>query len=203
MMKKNVKLIITEDIYNSIMSETTTGSYTAYHGSNQQITEFTDVHVGKEDAKDEEGAGIYFTTSYEDAIQYGKYVYTVEISGRKYVDDKTPSDDVDIEELVSLLKMDEDWEMTAQNWDEDPESGVYSAAQDFINYNNSEKEVFLQAWYDFFRYAPINYVRGMTKLGYDGLVTTPYKSSDNKGLHIIVYNPKAIQITNEEIINVE
>ena len=65
---------------------------------------------------------------------------------------------------------------------------------DFIDYNETEKDVFQQVWIDFFRYNPLLFVRGMVTLGYDGQLI----EKENGRKHIIVYNPNIIEVTNIE-----
>jgi tRNA nucleotidyltransferase/poly(A) polymerase len=171
------------------------GSYLAYHGSDHKIDKFSDEFVGAEEATDQEGPGIYFTTSIEDAQGYGNHIYSVRLSPRKLIDE-SPHDDITDEELETLIKTNPDWEMTAQNWDEDAETGLQMAISDFREYNESEKELFQQIWIDFFRYNPIEFVRGMVNLGYDG----QFIQKEGNRSHIIVYNPSIIKIENVEKI---
>lgn len=169
------------------------GEYSAYHGSDHKIDKFSDEFVGAEEATDQEGPGIYFTTSYDDAQGYGTYLYSVRLSPQKLVDESS-HEDISNEELENLIKMSPDWEMTAQNWDEDAETGLQMAIEDFKEYNESEKELFQQIWIDFFRYNPIEFVRGMVNLAYDGQIIQ--KEDDRK--HVIVYNPNIIEIEKVE-----
>lgn len=126
-------------------------------------------------------------------------MYSVKIGGNQFLDDSTPASDVDIEVLVKLIKMLDDWEMNAQDWAVDPEDGAYEAARSAIEYNDTERDVFQQIWVDFYRYNPVDYVRNMVKLGYDGMVVDGYR--DQRGIkHIIVYNPSIIEVTNVEKI---
>jgi len=180
-------------IYESLINEIQSGGYRAYHGTPKEINKFVDDFVGGEDAHDQEGPGIYFTTDFEDASGYGSYIYSVRINGDKFLDDENPASNVDVEELVSLIKMSEDWEMNAQDWAEDPEHGAYEAAHSAIQYNDTERDVFQQIWVDFYRYKAVDYVRNMVKLGYDGMVVTGYRDRENIK-HIIVYNPSIIEV---------
>ena len=91
--------------------------------------------------------------------------------------------------IIKLMKMSNDWKDTAQNWDENPRRGIISAAQDFIQYNDNEKDVFLQVWIDFYRDCPVDFVRNMVKMGYDGILID--FSEDSK--HLIVYNLNSIK----------
>ena len=169
------------------------GEFTAYHGTDEKIENFTDEFVGTEEATDQEGPGIYFTTDREDAHQYGGILYTVILRPNKLVDESSP-DNINPEELEKIIKTLPEWEMQAQNWDEDPERGLRMAIDGFIRYNETEKDVFQQVWIDFFRYNPVLFVRGMVTLGYDGQII----EKENGRRHIIVYNPAIIEVTNIE-----
>lgn len=164
-----------------------------YHGTNNHIENFTDEFVGAEEATDQEGPGIYFTSDRDDASGYGKFLYSVILRPNKLVNEIS-SDNVNPEELGELIKTLPEWEMQAQNWDENPESGLLMAIDDFIEYNETEKDVFQQVWIDFFRYNPALFVKGMVKLGYDGQII----EKENGRRHVIVYNPDIIEITNIE-----
>ena len=175
----------------NLISEITEGGWDAYHGSTHRIDKFSDEFVGGDNAHDQEGAGIYFTTNIKNARIYGDYIYSVHISGR-FLDKENPPDSVDPEELVRLIKMRSNWENEAYNYDENPEIGAYKAAEGAIRYNDSEADVFQQIEADFYRYDPVSYVRDMTKLGYDGIVVNA--PSDFVGdKHIIVFNTKCIE----------
>ena len=172
------------------------GEYKVYHGSENKIDKFVDDFVGAENATDQEGPGIYFTTSLDDARAYGKYIHSAILRPRKLIDESSHQD-VDVDELVELVKTAPDWEMHAQDWAEDPEAGIYAAVDSAIQYNENEKDLFQQIWYDFFRYNPVEYVRGMVKLGYDGQLI----QKENGRQHIIVYNPNIIEGMESEVMN--
>jgi len=89
-----------------------------------------------------------------------------------------------------LIKMKSDWEMNAQDWAENPDIGAKKAVEDAYDYNDNEKDVFLQIWIDFYRYQPLEFVRNMVKLGYDGILIPKEKGRT----HIVVYNPAIIQL---------
>lgn len=177
--------------------------FLAFHGSPTKISKFTTNYVGHESAVDQEGVGIYFTTSFEDAHHYtdkGGYVHTVKLSPRKLLDESI-SDNVNIDTLVWLIKQSEDWEDKAMNWSKDPESGAYVAAEAAKEYNEKEKDVFLQIWVDFFRYEPKRYLENMVKLGIDGIVVDRTNDGE-KVKHIIIYNPDVIEIRDVEQVEV-
>jgi len=95
--------------------------------------------------------------------------------------------------------MKEDWEMNAQDWSSNPEYGVKKAVEAAIEYNDTDKEVFLQIWIDFYRHREVEYVRNMVKLGYDG-VFVPKENGIN---HFVVYNPDIIRIVDIEDREIE
>lgn len=166
-----------------------TDNYIAYHGSDDEITKFVDNFVGGVKAVDGEGSGIYFADRLEDAMLFGNIIYKVELDGR-FIDRSNPKSNVDREELIQLIKMRSDWEMDAMDWAEDPDVGAEVAVNAAIEYNGDEGEVFQQIEADFYRHYPLKWVRNMTKLGYDGLVSKP---KAHGGVHIIVYNPSIIK----------
>lgn len=197
----NMKGLIRKLVKESLMKEITTGGYFAYHGTNKNISKFVDDFVGSDDATDEEGPGIYFTTDYEDAAGYGNLIYSVRIGGDRFIEDDSNTDNVDINELIELIKMAEDWEINAQDYHEDPDMGAEVAASYAIEYNQLEKDAFLEIWVGFYRYDGLAFVRNMVKLGYDGIVTSRYRDKNREGKHIIVYNPNIIEF--KSVDNVE
>jgi hypothetical protein len=52
-------------------------------------------------------------------------------------------------------------------------------------------EVFQSIWYSLYRYQPIDFVRNMVTLGYDGFIV---KRGFMNVSHAIVYNPKIIRV---------
>jgi hypothetical protein len=94
-----------------------------------------------------------------------------------------------------MIKMSENWREKAQNYDYNPDIGARAAVNGAVEYNETEKDAFLQIWIDFYRYETVDFVRNMVKLGYDGLVVDGYGGySDDDKKHIIVYNPNIIEI---------
>lgn len=184
-----------------VFSEGVNNSTTLYHGSDHEITSFTTEFVGAEKAIDQEGPGIYLTTDFEDATKYGKYVYKLKLAPGKFISDKTPASKANKNILARLIKFKEDWQMNAQDWDENPNRGLMVAIESAIDYNDSLKDVFLQIWHDFFRYRPKDYVNAMVKLGFGGLlINNAYGQGDFEGKHIILYDVSLISI--EEVINI-
>lgn len=163
-----------------------------YHGSNTQINNFVTDFVGGSEANDLEGPGIYFTNSESDAVYYGEHIHKAILKPRKLLT-KNPRGGT-FNELIKLAKMAPEWEYTAQNWDENPHKGIVKAINDFIKYNDNQKDRFLQVWIDFYKYEPVQYVQNCVKLGYDGIVVNKDHISDGIEVkHYIIYNPAIIE----------
>lgn len=197
--KKLIKNLLRESLLENSGGKT----YLSYHGSPTKFQSFTDEFVGGKDATDQEGPGIYFTTSLENAMAYGKYVYYVELSPKKSVSTQDGKN-APLKELKWLVKMAPNWKDTAQNWDENPNVGFNMAINDFIQYNNNPHQQFLQVWFDFYRYSPLEYVRNMVKLGYDSILINNRNSmlaNEENITHTIVLNPSIIKFIKMEDVS--
>lgn len=167
-----------------------------YHGSAHKINQFVDEFVGAQDATDQQGPGIYFTSSEANAAGYGRYVYSVELSPKKLVSTKNGRN-APANQLEWLIKQAPDWEMTAQNWNENAAIGVKKAVRAIIDANESPSEQFMEVWYDFYKYTPVLYVRNMVKLGYDGFVIegmSSFLTGEDNITHMVVFNPQIIKV---------
>lgn len=171
-----------------------------FHGSEHKISSFTDEFVGGKEAHDQQGPGIYFTSSWKNARWYGPYVYTVKLKPGKAVstqDGKKAS----AKELEWLIKHAPDWEMHAENFHENPAQGVKIAIRGILDYNDNPHQQFLQVWIDFYRNNPVDYVRNMVKLGYDIIYITGLESmvaGEANITHAIVLNPAIIEFVEME-----
>lgn len=166
------------------------GSITVYHGSPNKIVNFTDEFVGGKEANDQEGPGIYFTSSKENAAHYGEFVYTVTLTPRLLLDKSTNVKKLK-PTLTKLVKMATDWEMHAQNYNEHPVRGLNQFVEDAINYNDTEKDAIQQVWIEFYRQQGVQFVRNCVKLGIDGIAVP----KDFDGItHYIIYNPAIIKV---------
>ena len=185
--KNLIKTLLRENL----LPEVTTGkSFTAYHGSPKEITNFSDEFVGGKEATDQEGPGIYFTSSIEEARRYGENVYTVTLTPRKLLD-MTPSSKKLATLISKMAFMAPEWDVHAQNFDENPRVGVNQFVQSTIDYNDTEKDVAQQIWIDFYKYSPVEFVRNMVKMGIDGILV-PKQYDDVT--HYIIYNPSIIKV---------
>lgn len=166
-----------------------------YHGTNQKIKSFVDNFVGQ--GIDKEGPGIYFTSSFDDAARYGDYIYVVKLHLDQAV--STEEGAVDRNELETLIRKSPDLKSHLMDWDENPEIALKMAIDNFLDYNETPHEIFQSVWYDFFRYNPVEYVRGMVELGYDGVFVNKREGV----VHAIVFNPKKIEFVELEKLNNE
>jgi hypothetical protein len=186
-------------LFEEVLSEAQDTSFVAYHGSPSRISKFEDSFLSGDDTTQHHGPGIYFTTSSKNARMFGEHIHKVRLNG-KFIDTDTPPDAVDIEEIITLMKMsgeeEGEWEMEAQNYDEDPNRGIQIAAQSTFDYVENEVDVFFRVLNSWYQHSPLSYVRNMTRLGYDGMIVpAPRDWVGHK--HIIVYNPAIIEISND------
>lgn len=185
-----MKKIIKELLRETLLTESTTGGdYNVFHGSPKKIINFSDEFVGGKEATDQEGPGIYFTTSQTEATRYGENIYNVVLKPNLLFDQVRINKAKLRPYIKKLVMMAEDWEVSAQNWDENPIIGLNEFIEGCLRYNDNEKDCILQVWVDFYRYNPVEYVRNCVNLGIDGIIVN--KDYDNIK-HIIVYNPLII-----------
>lgn len=187
-MKSLIKKLLKESL---IPESIAGGEYHVFHGSPTKITKFMDDFVGGDEANDHEGPGIYFTTSEDEAHRYGENVYSVTLTPNMLFDQIPPNTRKLVPIITKLVKMAEDWEMKAQDYNENPIIGLNEFIKSTLQYNDNEKDCILQVWIDFYRYNPVEYVRNCVSLGIDGIIV----NKDYEDIkHIIVYNPSIINV---------
>lgn len=164
----------------------------AFHGAPKPIEKFSDEFVGN--GVDQEGPGIYFTTNEEDAAGYARKssgdgrLYKVIIHLKKPI---PPKGKVKESEIDQLLEWAPDVESKLMDWgSEDLETNKRLFKQS-LKHEKTPKDVFQSVWYNFYRYAPQEYVRNMVILGYDGFIVQKEFMNTK---HIVVYNPKSIEV---------
>lgn len=189
-----VRKIVRQVLKESIMAETTKGSFIAYHGTDHEINKFEDSFLTGDRTTQHHGAGIYFATSEENARMFGNNVYKVKITGN-FISTDNPKSDVNPKDVEALMKLsDDEWELEAQNYHPDPEVGLRIAIKDAMSYGDNEVDVFMRVqsggWY---LYDRLGYVRNMTKIGIDGMIVDAPSDWVNQK-HIIVFNPDAVHI---------
>jgi|LakMenEpi03Aug12_release.lakeMendotaPanAssembly.Ray.scaffolds.fasta_scaffold117033_2 hypothetical protein len=177
-------------------------SIEVYHGSPHEITSFRDEFVGGKEATDQEGPGLYFTTSYEEALAYAGnkgegFIYKAKINPRLLYGDDTGKRTIPIGKLNKLVMMANNWKDNAQNFAENPLMGVRKFLSGAYDYNDSDKDTLLQVWIDFYRYEGREFVRNCVKVGIDGVIVNRY---EKEGKNIIIYNPSVIELLKKEPI---
>lgn len=183
-------------LFEETLNEMAKRSFTAYHGSPSEIKKFTIDNVGREEATDQEGPGIYLTSSYNDAAVYGKYVHKIKVKSGNFYDESERFSKMR-PKILAIMKMAKDWKETAENFDENPNKGILVALDSFMQYSQNEKDLLQSVWHDFYRYAPVDFVRNCVKNGIDGIVVKREQGGENVE-HIIIYNADLIEI--EEVI---
>ena len=165
-----------------------------YHGRTVDSEVFDLKYVGRDEAKDQEGIGFYFTKDKDDASGYAApngVVLTVELKPRKLVSLSQPAKGSDVDFLIDHAP---DLEGTLSNWDENPTVAKRKAKKAMLA-SSSAKETFESIWFDFYKSEPKLFLEKMISLGYDG------HQASRTEKHIIIYNPKAIKVIKKEHYN--
>ena len=172
-----------------------------YNGAQLKINQYNLDHINK-DNKDEEGPGIYLTTDKDDAQKYGSYINIITLDKEANLIDPEEREitEEEMEQASRLIKENvDDWEGKAQNWSEDPESGLYGFLSDAMQKASNPIDFWQTVWYDFFRHNPKRYMNGMVNIGYDGFIVKAYHGHGHgESDHAIIYNPDIIEIINQE-----
>jgi hypothetical protein len=161
-----------------------------YHGSNTQITQFTTEFIGKGDGSDQEGPGIYLTSSADDAKKYGKYIHVVDA---KVVKSRLLRDSVKTREhgirLMIYKAPDKDDILT--DWDENPERAYRKAVEGIMDsYPDCYREALEQVWADFYPNDAEAYLSRLRGWGYQG-----FKLDRSDGIvHFICWDPSILTI---------
>lgn len=178
--------------YNEILNEQVDGTQLFYHASDHVIKTFDLDHLGTGTNIDQEGPGIYLTSSREDALKYGKYVYDVHatINSKRLLPEKYP---VTANFIKTQIKSSPDWDDDLYtNWDEFPERALNKATQAMISrYGpNKFRKAIEQLWYDYYRDVPKLFLQQLIDLGYDGFIL----DRPNGVKHLIAFNPNILSI---------
>ena len=206
-----MKIIITENQFKQLLkedkikeniTENTGEGLTLYHGSNHEITRFSDNFIGGEKSIDANGPGIYFSDLKEDSASFGYIIYTVNMDVSKFVTDKGKKT-LPKSTAIKLVKMREDWEMTAMDWSENPNIGLRMFIESIYEINENSKDILLSICYDYYRQRPKDFVRNCVKLGINGINTTNIWGDGRKNEHYIVYNPSIVSVQTVEKFNPE
>lgn len=175
----------------------------AHHGTSAKFDSF-DISFGKE-GKDQEGPGLYFTSSKSDAQGYtypnGK-VISVNLSLNKFLtkSSKINKNHINLMILKSInlnsineiknMNMEAFWESQLANFAETPVLAFNNAVQSILDSSLDGLDAFQNVWITFYKSKPVDYVKNMASLGYDGLLL----NKSNGVTHYIIYNPNCFKI---------
>lgn len=169
---------------------------TLYHGSPIRIEKF--VWRSCINEIEQEGPGIYLTTSMKDASTYASsngFIYEVEWKYKKLISTKKISENVLTQYIFGfsrLIKKNPEWRDACQNWDEEPEEGLQIALRQIIETSDSLLDAYQTIWGDFYRNQPIEFCKNMSNW-YDGFI----KQRREEVKHAIVFNPETLIIKKE------
>lgn len=174
-----------------LLCELFESSETWYHGSSAEIQQFNLDSVGKPGATDQEGPGIYLTSSIEDALHYGKFIHAVKtVRAPRLVPEKKSFTTATIKKLIELSP---DKEEALLGWDENPVTAASKASSAIYDRwgPNNFREMLEQVWYDFYLESPKAWLDILSKnLNYDGFVLQRTGAK-----HFICFNPEILEIT--------
>lgn len=154
-----------------------------YHGSERPRETWDLSSVGH--GNDQEGPGLYFSSSLADAAAYGSYLSIVELPLQK--SKVIPlRGRPDIAAIRALISKSPDLEDHLMDWDENPAKALNKAVQVIFSAAKHPFDAFQQVWYDFYRDTPQEYLKN---LPYDGAVVP----RANGIFHAIVFNPTVIK----------
>ena len=169
----------------TIMTESTAdGIY--YHGSTHKIQNFVDEFVGN--GHDQYGPGVYFCNRVHVAMGYAGnegFIYKAEVNMRKLL---SPSTRFNKAQVLKLMKNSPD-EYATSNWAETANEAYRTALEAYMDYDMLEACMYI--WRDWYPNNPVDFVRELVKMGYDGSI---YDIGSGTNF-LVVYNPRSIAIT--------
>lgn len=178
-----------------LLCEITQSGETWYHGSPKEISSFNLENVGRATAVDQEGPGIYLTSSDDDAQKYGNMVHTVKTRrAPRLVPETKVFTLTTIKQLIDLSPNKED---VLSDWDQKPDVAASKAARAIFDRWGPDqfREMLEQVWYDFYRDAPKAWLETVvTRLKYDGFILP--RSGGIR--HFICFNPEILEIASVE-----
>lgn len=158
-----------------------------YHGSTHKIQSFVDDFVGQ--GKDQYGPGVYMSNRVHVAMGYAEksgYVYQADVKLRKLLSAKTRYNEG---QLLKLMKATPDTDAYT-NWSEEPMEAYREALDAYRGTDMLDACQFI--WRDWYHNNPVEFVRELVKMGYDGSVFDIGEGTN----FLVVYNPKSITLTN-------
>lgn len=162
-----------------------------YHGSNTVIETFD--YTAREDATNQEGPGIYLTSSPNDAKMYGKHIHVVQakIFKSRMMPEKRTLQRHFVQFLISKSP---DADDVLTNWGSDRQSALRAAVDAIMDRHgpNEYREAMESIWYDYYRGYEREWLQRMcgAGVGWDGFIV-----DRSEGLkHFICFNPKILKV---------
>lgn len=167
-----------------------------YHGSKTKIDKFDFSGLAKSKYSsaniDQEGPGIYLTSSKEDARRYGEYVHEVQVD---LVKSRLMPDKRKIpEHMVRWLIKNAPSEMYLE-WDENPYKALNKAVETIMDsYGpNDYREAMEQIWYDHYGDDSEEYLKNIG-INWDGFTV----ARANGVTHLIWFKPDKLKVIKVE-----
>jgi hypothetical protein len=191
---------ITEDMYRQL-TEDSDYYVIGYHGSNKEFDHFSYDSLGY--GNDEDGAGFYFFADFENAMDFGKYVYECRLNLARELSLEDGSQ-ANPEHLQIVLRNmgSEDLETYVSNYgyvteegEEVPDSILESVAGTIIDYASNEQDAFWEVQAMGYRRdkemekTEADFCKVMAKLGYGG-----YRKVKHTKTRYIMMDANKIQI---------
>lgn len=157
-----------------------------YHGTS---TDFTKLQiVQKKGALMQDGPGLYFTNHTGEASGYGALaggrVIPVYLVLKNPV---TPSTKILRSTVESLIRSAPDYEDRLVDWDDNPKT-AFKTAVDAMLRSDGPIDTCLSIWGDFYRDHPLDYLKQMLRVGFDGMLM---KMQDDV-VRAVVFSPKSV-----------
>lgn len=169
---------------------------TWYHGSPFTFDRFDIETIGH--GTDQEGPGIYLTTSEDDAYGYSRkglperdgHVYEVRVHPEFHCLPAVGGR-LSISKCDKLVRMAPNWRDLLLDWGHESTVANFEAMHQCLLMRPTQREAYQDIWYQFYRYRPVDFARNMVTLGFDGmLIDKPEKGKQ----HLVVYNTDRVRI---------
>lgn len=155
-----------------------------YHGSNYKIDKF--IHYDSDKYKNESyGPGLYFTNDIDIAERYGKYLYTVQLDTKGFINKKSK-----IDKLLILKIIDDNLnDIILSNYHENKFIARKMLIESIFN-ANSYIDILQNLWSEIFNMKSKKYLEECVKNKINGIII----ELQNNLKYYIVYNVKLIKL---------
>ena len=166
-----------------------------YHGSNTKIEKFTLDFLSSSTNIDQEGPGIYLTSSEKDAMMYGHYLHkvSVKIVKSRMMPEKRMLNPTFVSHLISKAP---NYVDNMTNWAENINKARRLATDAIMSaYGPSDyREAMESIWGDHYRNDSKVWLNTMVSKGWDGFILDRADIFHEKSKHLIVFNPEILTI---------